>query len=134
MEELRAELAAKSCEINIGTQKHSLFYSWTIYDEAKKNGITIDAHALADPMRVISEITKIIYACILCHRSVAEKINISIPKEAPTLKDVEALMIMSAKDATKAMNYVREQMSVQIQEQKEQKKRPSENSLGSNVN
>lgn len=85
-------------------------------------------------MRVISEITKIIYACILCHRSVAEKINISIPKEAPTLKDVEALMIMSAKDATKAMNYVREQMSVQIQEQKEQKKRPSENSLGSNVN
>lgn len=134
MEELRAELAAKSCQINIGSQKHSLFYSWTIYDEAKKNGITIDAHALADPERVICEVTKIIYVCILCHRSVARKINVWIPKEAPTLKDVEALLIISAKDATKAMNYVRQQMSAQIEEQKEQKKRLNENSTDTNVN
>lgn len=126
MEELRAELAAKSCEIHIGGQKHSLFYSWELYDQAKKNGITIDAHALADPQRVIGEITKMIYACILCHRSVAEKIGASVPKDTPTLKMVEALMLLDINEGKKAMEYIRYEMTVQMEDQREQKKRVNE--------
>lgn len=128
MDELRAELAAKSCEIHIGGQKHSLFYSWELYDQAKKNGITIDAHALADPQRVIGEITKMIYACILCHRSVAEKVGTPISKEAPTLQSVEAFMLLDINEGKKAIEYIRCEMTVQVEEQREQKKRLNENS------
>lgn len=128
MEELRAQLAAKSCEIHIGGQKHTLFYSWALYDEASKNGMTIDAHALVDPQRVMGEIAKIIYLCILCHRSVAAKINVSVPKDAPTLQTVEALMVLDMNESKKAMEYIRNEMSGRIKEQAEQKKRPNESS------
>lgn len=127
MEELKAELAAKSCEINFGRQKHHLFYSWALYDEAKNHGVTIDANALADPERVIGEITKIIYACILCYRSVAGKLGVPMPISTPTLPEVEALMMLNPVEGRKAMEYVRREMSDRIEEQREQKKRVSEN-------
>lgn len=126
MEELKAELAAKSCEVDFGEQKHSLFYSWSIYDEAAKNGMTIDAHALADPQRVMAEIAKLICACILCHRVVAVKLGVSIPKNAPTLPEVEALLMINPHQGKKAMEYVRTNMSTQVEQMVEQKKRLNE--------
>lgn len=134
MEELKTELAAKSCEINFGGQKHRLFYSWTLYDEAKNCGLMIDANALVDPNRVIGEITKIIYVCILCYRSIAGKIGVPMPKSSPTLPDVEALMMLNPVEGRKAMEYVRREMADRIEEQREQKKRVSESLPNLNVN
>lgn len=134
MEELKAELAAKSCEINFGGQKHHLFYSWALYNEAKNHGVTIDANALADPERVIGEITKIIYVCILCYRSVAVKLGVPMPKSTPTLPEVEALMMLNPVEGRKAMEYVRHEMTDRIEEQREQKKRANESLPNLNVN
>lgn len=118
MEQLIAELKAKS--LYIKTLNRHLFFSWDLFANSKRHGITVDAHALMDRSRNLSEVVKMVYLCIVKYYETAQALGLECPTPID-IHELEAWMSLRPDEATEAMQYI----TGQIYEQSK-KKAPTE--------
>lgn len=119
MEKVITEFKAKSLfvdNVNCG-----LFFSWDLFDQGKKLGITIDLHALADVTRSKNEIIKLLYLCFNAYASTAKLFNLG-DIQPPTLEQVEGWMLVFPSEATKAIEYATNQLRERVEQNSAQKK------------
>lgn len=122
MEKIIAEFKAKS--LFVDSVECGLFFSWDLFEQGAKLGVTIDLHALADASRNAIEITKLLYLCFNSYANTAILLGLK-DVEPPTLSQVNAWMRISPNEAIKAIGYATSQLKERVEENLAKKKSTS---------